>query len=83
MASETALAFDPACGTWLEQAQITVTHTYMGRTYAFCCAECRDLFLKDLVSNIVLLAHEPDESMGYHCPVEHLAPAALEGVLHR
>ena len=78
MAADSSLSFDPVCGMWLEQAQVTITHTYLGRTYSFCCDECRDLFVRDAATYIILLAHEPGESMGYRCPVEYQAPARRE-----
>lgn len=65
-----SLAFDPICGMWLEADQTAATYTYLGQTYAFCCAECRDLFVRPPESHVVRLAHGPEQSMGHRCPVQ-------------
>ena len=75
----TALAFDPVCGMWLEPSQVAATHTYLGRTYSFCCTECRDLFVRDPGTPIVLLAHEPGQSIGHLCPGLRQALASQRG----
>jgi len=70
-----ALAFDPVCGMWLEPHQVAATYTYLGQTYAFCCTECCELFARAPESIIVLLAHEPGQSMGHRCPDQRRAGA--------
>jgi len=70
MAFNSTLAFDPVCGMWLEESQVAVTYTYLSQTYAFCCTECRDLFAQDASTFLILLAHEPGESMGHRCPLQ-------------
>ena len=37
---------DPVCGMVLKPGQEEANLAYQGRTYHFCSAECRDLFLK-------------------------------------
>jgi len=73
METVTPLAFDPVCGMWLEPAEVVVTYVYLGQTYAFCCAECCELFERDPDSCLVLLAHEPGQSMGYRCTIQRQA----------
>ena len=78
MEPTTTLAFDPVCGMWLEPDQVAITYTYLGRIYAFCCTECCDLFAQDSSTFLILLAHEPGESMGHRCPLQRRAPAGQE-----
>jgi len=78
MDPKSAPAFDPVCGMWLEPDQVAVTFAYLGQTYAFCCAECCDLFVQDSNTFLILLAHEPRESMGHRCPLQRRAPAGQE-----
>ena len=73
MEPETTPAFDPVCGMWLNPGQVATTYTYLSRAYAFCCVECRDQFAHDANTYLVLLAHEPGESMGFCCPVRRRA----------
>jgi YHS domain-containing protein len=42
-----AVERDPVCGMLLKPGQEEANTTYQGRTYHFCSAECRDVFLKD------------------------------------
>ena len=60
--------FDPICGMWLAPHEIATTLTYIGRTYAFCCDECRVIFLRIPEAHIVRLAHDLHESIGHCCP---------------
>jgi len=75
MASDSTLVFDAVCGMWLGPEQVAATYTFLGQTYAFCCAECHELFVRDAETFVILLAHEPGESMGFRCPVQHQPPA--------
>jgi YHS domain-containing protein len=75
METETPLAFDPVCGMWLEPRQVAVTYRYLGQTYTFCCAECCEFFTRAPDTCIVLLAHEPGESMGHRCAGQRQALA--------
>lgn len=71
--------FDPICGMWLEPEQVAITYTYLGRSYGFCCTECRDLFARVPEAHLARLAHEPGNSAGHLCPYQRLAdkgPAA-------
>ena len=70
---------DPVCGMWLEPTQVAATYTYLGQTYVFCCAECCELFARAPEPLIVLLAHEPGQSMGHHCPSQRRAGASQQG----
>jgi YHS domain-containing protein len=79
MQTEAPLAFDPVCGMWLKPGQIAATHDYLGQTYAFCCAECCKLFERAPDACIVLMAHEPGQSMGYRCPVLRQAQEGQKG----
>ncbi len=63
-----ARVFDPICGMWLEPVRAASTLIFMGQTYAFCCAECRDLFAGALERQVAHLAHEPTQRAGYCCP---------------
>jgi len=69
----TAPAFDPVRGMWLAPDQVAATYTYLGQTYAFCCTECCELFARDPETHIVLLAHEPGQSMRHRCPSQRRA----------
>jgi len=72
-------AFDPICGMWLEVSQIVVTHTYIGRMYAFCSVECRDLFAWAPDRHVVRLAHDPEAHIAHCCPVQRGAgPTSAE-----
>lgn len=42
-----AVERDPVCGMALKPGQEEANTTYQGRTYHFCSAECRDVFLKN------------------------------------
>ncbi len=42
-----ALERDPVCGMALKPGQEEANTTFQGRTYHFCSAECRDVFLKN------------------------------------
>jgi len=74
----TSLAFDAVCGMWLEPSQVVTTYTYLGQTYAFCCAECCRLSAEDPDIHIILLAHEPGQSMGHRCPSQRRALASQQ-----
>lgn len=63
-----ALFFDPICGMWLQAGEVAVTFTFIGRTYAFCCAECCDLFARAPEVYVSHLAHEPHQCAGHVCP---------------
>ena len=63
--------FDPICGMWLAPHEIATTVTYIGRTYAFCCEECRVLFMRTPEAHIVRLAHDPAESIAHACSHQH------------
>ena len=60
--------FDPICGMWLDADQSTVTFTYIGWTYTFCSAECRDLFVRTPDVHVVRMAHDPAACLGHRCP---------------
>ena len=62
------LALDPICGMWLEPRQIAASYAYLGRTYYFCCLECRDMFAAAPERHVIRLAHEPTEDAGHRCP---------------
>ena len=68
-----SVVLDPICGMRLAPSQVAVTFTYLGQSYAFCCAECRDLFARRPEVHVVRLAHEPDESAGHNCPYRRKA----------
>jgi YHS domain-containing protein len=68
--SNGSLMFDPICGMWLDTHEIAITYTYLGQTYTFCCAECRDLFARSAEIHIAHLAHEPHQSAGHRCPFQ-------------
>ena len=68
--------FDPICGMWLDAAEVTITYTYIGWTYAFCCEECRALFARTPDVHVLRLAQDPEAYLGYVCPF--LAQAAAE-----
>ena len=71
-----APAFDPVCGMWLEPDEVAATCSYLGHTYSFCCRECCELFARDPGTVIVLLAHEPEQSIGHRCPMQRREDAA-------
>lgn len=60
--------FDPICGMWLEADQIAATYTYIGKTYAFCSVECRDLFARRPDVHVVRMAHDPEAHTAHCCP---------------
>ena len=70
---------DPVCGMRLETGQVAATYTYLGRTYAFCCVECCKFFARDVMTYVILLAHEPGESMGHRCSLRREALTGQEG----
>lgn len=61
--------FDPICGMWLAPDQAAVTFTYIGRTYSFCSAECRDLFARKPDVYVVRLAYDAEAYVADDCPV--------------
>ncbi len=67
------LVFDPICGMWLDADEVAGTFTYLGQTYIFCCAECRDLFARSPEIHMARLAHEPHQSAGHRCPFQRQA----------
>lgn len=60
--------FDPICGMWLEAAEVTITYTYIGWTYAFCSEECRDLFARKPDVHVLRLAHDTEAHTAHCCP---------------
>jgi YHS domain-containing protein len=60
--------FDPICGMWLEADEVVATYLYIGRTYAFCSMECRDLFARAPDRHVVRLAHAPEDHIAHCCP---------------
>lgn len=42
-----ALIHDPVCGMALDESRAATTEVYMGQTYYFCAAGCRELFTED------------------------------------
>jgi YHS domain-containing protein len=79
METATPLAFDPVCGMWLEPREVVATYVYLGQTYGFCCAECCELFRHTPDACLVLLAHEPGQSIGHRCPRQRQALAGHNG----
>lgn len=67
------LVFDPICGMWLAPDEVLATWTFLGHTYSFCCAECRDLFARVPEKHVSRLAHEPDLCAGHLCPLQRQA----------
>jgi YHS domain-containing protein len=65
-----SLIFDPICGMWLRTDEIAITFAYLGQIYGFCCAECRDLFVRSPEVYVAHLAHEPHQSAGHRCPFQ-------------
>jgi YHS domain-containing protein len=70
--------FDPICGMWIEAGCAELTLEYIGQTYAFCCAECRDLFARAPERQVARLAHEPGQSAGYCCPNRRRSASSAE-----
>lgn len=68
--SDRPLLFDPICGMWLDRQEAIITVTFIGQTYAFCCAECRDLVVRCPEIHVAHLAHEPHRSAGHRCPFQ-------------
>ena len=52
IANEPATAIDPMCGMTLVADQTSRPYEYNGATYYFCCAGCRDAFVKDPVAHL-------------------------------
>jgi YHS domain-containing protein len=70
---EGSLVFDLMCGMWLSTDEIAATFTYLGKTYSFCCLECRGLFARSPEVYVANLAHEPRRSAGQWCPFQRRA----------
>ena len=71
-------AFDPICGMRVESSHAEIVCVYLGRAYAFCCVECRDIFLRAPEDYVGMLAHEPGESAGHLCPLSKKKRLAAE-----
>ncbi len=69
MADQAVAVLDPICGADLQVDRVTATFTYLGRTYSFCCKECRDLFARAPERYVAYLAHELRQSVGLRCPL--------------
>lgn len=61
---------DPICGMLLTEEEIVVTFVYFGKTYAFCCVECYDMFVRAPERYVVYLAHSLEGHYGHHCPTQ-------------
>jgi YHS domain-containing protein len=60
--------FDPICGMWLEPAQVAASYTYIGQTYGFCSAECRDMFARIPDVHALRIAQDAEACIAHCCP---------------
>lgn len=63
----TIITTDPICGMLLEPEGATITCTYAGWTYLFCCEECLTLFQRSPATCVAYLAHSRTAHVGHPC----------------
>lgn len=57
----------PVSGKEMKKAEVKVSHEYEGKTYYFCCENCKETFLKDPEKYVHLESHE---GCGHACAHE-------------
>lgn len=69
----TLIKTDPICGMVVESEATSLTYTYVGWTYLFCCADCLEAFQRAPEAYVTYLAHSRSVHVGHRCSYPKVA----------